>query len=93
MKYIRVRWTHTFPDEPVWLYSELDEKRQEVRKVELYADGRVDVASGTRSTGTTELSEVSIPSLDEINSDSQFAAVEIDRDEFERAWSNARISN
>ena len=32
MKYIRVRWLHDFPDEPVILYSEIDSKRMGIAK-------------------------------------------------------------
>jgi len=40
MKYVRLKWNHTNPDEPVWLFSELDDRGKEVRKIECfrYAD-------------------------------------------------------
>lgn len=34
MTYIRLHWLHDRPDEPIWLFSELDDLRREVRKVE-----------------------------------------------------------
>lgn len=34
MTYIRVRWLHHGPDFPIVRYSELDEQRWEVRKVD-----------------------------------------------------------
>ncbi len=39
MKYIRVKWNHLFSDEPVLLFSELDDARWEVRKIEVFRDG------------------------------------------------------
>ncbi|WP_421996326.1 DUF6881 domain-containing protein [Reyranella sp.] len=39
MKYIKVRWRHCLPNEPVTLYSEIDEDRWERRKVYVFADG------------------------------------------------------
>jgi hypothetical protein len=42
MKYVKVRWNHALPNEPVVLYSELDDQMWETRKVEVYADGRAD---------------------------------------------------
>jgi hypothetical protein len=39
MNYIKVKWNHALPDEPVWFYSELDAERWETRKVEIFADG------------------------------------------------------
>src|SRR5258705_13531981 len=41
MQYIRVRWKHALPDEPVELLSELDSESWEVRKVEVFRDGRL----------------------------------------------------
>jgi len=44
MTYIRVRWIHTFPDEPVLLFSEIDGQRWEARKVDFFSDGRLGYA-------------------------------------------------
>ena len=33
MKYIKVRWIHDFEDDPILIYSELDENRFETRKI------------------------------------------------------------
>jgi uncharacterized protein DUF6881 len=40
MKYVRVGWKHQHPAEPVALYSELDDNRFEVRKIEVFRNGR-----------------------------------------------------
>jgi len=37
--YMRVEWHHDDPAEPVVIYTELDGRRYEVRKVEQYSDG------------------------------------------------------
>ena len=87
MKYIRVKWIHSLPNEPITLLSELDDDRYEVRKLEIFRDGSAGRASGDASVGQTVLGELPIPSLDEINSDSQFQAEEITHSEFEAAWS------
>ena len=39
MEYIKVRWIHTNPSDPVWLYSELAADRMETRKVENWING------------------------------------------------------
>ena len=57
MQYIRTIWVHDFPDFPVEIYSEIDEERWEVRKVEIFRDGSATYADLTRSTGKTGLSE------------------------------------
>ena len=45
MTYFKGKWKHSFEEEPVWFYSELDEERWEVRKVEIHGDGRKNFAS------------------------------------------------
>lgn len=86
MKYVRVGWKHQHPDEPVLLYSELDADRWEVRKVEVFRDGRCGYASADVSSGGTMLGKVPVPELTEIAKDAQFEPVEISREEFEVVW-------
>jgi uncharacterized protein DUF6881 len=87
-RYQQVRWHHDLADEPVLLYSEID-AGFEVRKVEVYRDGRLDYADGSRSTGTTMLGEKLMPGVAEINEDPQFSAAVITAAEFERVWQRA----
>ena len=89
MKYIRVKWTHAFPDEPVWLYSEIDDERWESRKVDIFPDGHLERADNQREIGSTFLSVEPIPELGEINAQDEFEAVEIDGREFEQVWASA----
>ncbi len=84
--YIRVNWIHTYPDEPIEIYSEFDEDRWETRKIEIFRDGTASYASSTENNGTSMLAKVPISSLKEINSDPQFQAVEITREEFQLLW-------
>ena len=86
MEYIDVMWKHTHPNEPVRLVSELDADRWETRKLEFYADGRVGYASADETFLGTELGEVQVPPLDEINADRQFEGAMIDEIEFEALW-------
>jgi hypothetical protein len=87
-RYQKVLWRHDHPDEPVALYSEID-SGLEVRKVEVYRDGRHDYADRSRSTGTTVLGEMVMPGVDEINEDPEFSAAAIAAEEFERVWQRA----
>jgi hypothetical protein len=87
MQYIKVRWHHSIPDEPIWLYSELDADRWETRKVEIYTDGRIGFASSTEQTPDTRLGDGPVPPLSEIDADGEFESLAVDRDEFERVWS------
>lgn len=86
MNYLCVKWIHSFPDEPVWLYSEIDAERWETRKVEIFADGRYGYASATESSGGTGLGEGPIPTLAEIARDPQFEPSEITKEKFEQEW-------
>lgn len=92
MKYVRVDWKHQHPDEPILLYSELDTKRWEVRKVEVFRDGRRGYASAVGAVGGTRLGELPIPELSEIAADPAFVPVEITQAEFDAAWSDATRS-
>jgi hypothetical protein len=91
MTYIKARWIHSNADEPILLYSELDQDRWETRKVEVFADGHFGYASPTESAASTRLGEVPIPLLAEIGSDPQFKPVEITRQEFEDVWGKRRM--
>lgn len=90
-KYIKVQWLHDFESEPVMIYVELDENRNELRKVEVYRDGHHDFSDGSRSTGNTKLSEEPIPLILDINQDVQFEATPIQQEEFEAIWKNALV--
>lgn len=86
MKYIHCLWIHTYVDEPVVLVSEIDDQGFETRKVEIWRSGNVGWADEGRTFGETELSVSALDSVEEINSDPQFSAVEISREEFENFW-------
>lgn len=86
MSYIKVGWKHRHVDEPVILYSELDEKRFEVRKVEVLRDGRFWWASAQTTSGGARLGTEAVPELSEIARDPEFDPVAITREEFETIW-------
>ena len=92
MRYLKVQWHHDDPDEPVVLYSEIDAQRYETRKVEEYADGRLDHADAIHESGTTFLGEAPVPPLDEIAEQGEFTPVETTQDEFELVWHRATNS-
>lgn len=84
--YLKVEWHHDFPDEPVLLYSELDDERYETRKVEIFRDGRQTFASMEEFSGRTMLGEIPTPNLGELAESGEFTPTEIARDEFEAVW-------
>ena len=86
--YLAVEWRHDDPreaGEPVMLYSELDEARWETRKVEVWADGSTGWADADHEVDSG-LSELPIPSLEEIEASGPFRAREITAAEFEAIW-------
>jgi hypothetical protein len=86
--YIMVDHIHTYDDLPVRIYSELDEERYEVRKIEIFKDGSIGYAYDDVEVGPTGLGEVPVPPLDEIAQDPYeiFFPKEITKDEFEKIW-------
>jgi len=68
------------------MVSELNERREEIRKIEYFKDGRVGIASKSEESGSTRLGLDSVPSVAEINSDPQFSAEEITEAEFCSQW-------
>jgi hypothetical protein len=92
MKYIRLKWNHTNPDEPVWLFSELDDKGKEVRKIECFRNGFCDVATEELSSGTARLMTLPLPDLSLLaKRDPEFTPVEITKDEFEQVWTKRQF--
>lgn len=89
MRYQAVRWLHELDDEPILLYSEIDAEGNELRKVEEYRSGRLDLADAVTETGSTVLSETPVPSLEEITAQPAFEGRSITKEEFEAVWSRA----
>ncbi|MEV7424015.1 hypothetical protein [Streptomyces sp. NPDC091212] len=89
MRYLKVVWHHEFPDEPVTLFSEIDDERYEVRKVDVYRDGRYDFADSVTSKGATMLGEIATPSVEELAALDEFTPSEIEAGEFETVWRRA----
>ncbi len=88
MKYIKAIWFHNHSDEPVLLYSELDQMRYETRKVEIYRNNMVGYADNNIEFNSTALGDVPIPDIEEINKNNQFYVIEISKEEFEVVWKN-----
>ena len=87
MKYVRLKWNHTNPDEPVWIFSELDERGKEVRKIECFRNGFCDVATASGSSGTAALMTLPLPDLSMLaKRDPEFEPVFITKEEFDEVW-------
>ncbi len=91
MKYIRVKWNHTNPDEPIWLFSELDAEGLELRKLECFRNGFCDFAATNASSGTTKLNTAPLPDLSKLARDPEFEPAEITKEEFEEVWTKRQF--
>lgn len=91
--FLKVEWIHHFQDEPILIYSELDDQRYEIRKIEIFRDGSMTFASEEKQTGSTFLSEMPLPTIEEIGRDPQFIPSIISAEEFHRLWAKAAGEN
>ncbi|MBR1158187.1 DUF6881 domain-containing protein [Bradyrhizobium elkanii] len=89
MTYLKVKWIHAHADEPVLIYSELDHKHWELRKVEISPDGRIGYADAEVEVGDTGLGQMPLPSVEEIAADPEFEPEVISKAEFEKIWAMA----
>ena len=89
MKYVRLKWNHSNPDEPVWIFSELNEEGREVRKIECFRNGFCDVATALgSSSGSTALMTLPLPDLSTLaKRDPEFEPQIITKEEFDEVWS------
>lgn len=91
MKYFKVIWHHIFEDEPSTFYSEIDADGYESRKIEFHKNSElIGFASINLTWGPTILSDQIIPSIEEINEDDEFDALEIYQNDFEKIWNEIR---
>ena len=83
--FLATEWIHEFKDQPRFLYFELDEERYDVRRVEVFRDGRA-----VRFEDEMELADQPVPSVQEINAapGGEFRAWDIGKAEFEELWSS-----
>lgn len=86
MIYLKVHWNHDSEIQPVAFYSEMEDDRMEVRKVELFADGSLGFANEQQSSGRTLLGALPMPTLEELAAGPHYEAQEITGDEFEEIW-------
>jgi hypothetical protein len=87
--YFAARWHHDSDDEPVMLYEELDEHRQETRKVHEYRDGRLERTDRIALELPTSLSPEPVPAEAEIDAQPDFMVLLLSKDEFEAIWNRA----
>jgi hypothetical protein len=88
--YLKVRWHHNESYDPIVLYHEIEEDGREVRRIELFEDGRLLRSDRIQPEATTSVSLGRLPPIEEIRGDPQFFTSEIEQNEFEEIWDRAR---
>ena len=86
MRYIDVKWLHDNEEYPIRLVSEVGPDNFEIRKLEFFKDGRCGFACKSDASFGVELGSATVPTLDEINANSEFDGEEIGRSDFEKLW-------
>lgn len=86
MRYIDVYWQHDWPNQPYRLVSEIGDDQYETRKLEFFTTGQVGYAFADTSMHSTQLGEIAIPSLAEINCQQEFQGKTIDVQQFDKLW-------
>lgn len=90
--YLKVEWLHDFSEEPVEIYSEVGDDGYEVRKVEVFRDGRLEYADQRHEVGATALGEVPVGAVAEIAAQDEFRPSVISEQDFEEMWARAGMA-
>lgn len=90
MQYWKVLWHHDDPDDPVELYNEIGEDDYEVRKVELFRDGRAGWADQHEEAGGSGLGQIPCGPIEDVQAQDEFSAWHITKEAFEQVWAAAR---
>jgi len=93
MSYIKILWKEADEGLPSLYYSELDDNRWELRKVEVYRDGLATYADKDISTGSTMLGLIPFPPISELGARPELDVEEISKEEFDEAWSKVVSSS
>jgi hypothetical protein len=86
MDYWLVHWSHSSPDDPVWMAYEVTDDKAVPRMIEHYADGRTDRLRVEDQGGPSLVHgdfEIELTDSDE------FTTTEISAEEFERRWNKS----
>ncbi|MFJ6607067.1 DUF6881 domain-containing protein [Streptomyces lydicus] len=86
MRYWKVIWHHDFEEEPVTLFSEIDEEGYETRKVQEYRDQRLLRTDGSDETAEIGLSEGPVGKFEDVAAQPEFSAFALTEGDFEAVW-------
>jgi hypothetical protein len=90
VRYIQVKWKHDNSQDPILIYSEIDDEQWEHRKVEVFQNGRRGFADETEEAGGSRLGLEPWPDLMRLGTEPEFEIAEISAEEFEQIWAGRR---
>lgn len=90
MRFGHTQWHHDNPTTPTEIYAEYDDAGWQLRKVEMFADGRITFADVNRSSGDTLLAEKALDFEEALvkfaDPQAKLTLQEIDKATFEKIW-------
>ncbi|MFI1972772.1 DUF6881 domain-containing protein [Streptomyces cinnamoneus] len=89
VEYWNVAWHHDYPEEPITLLSEVGRDGYETRKVAKFRDGTALKADASHEGRMIGLGEIPVGNIKEVDSQPDFSAHLISREDFEEAWNQA----
>lgn len=89
MRYHKVTWHHDFPDLPVVFWIQADENHDEIRKIEEYRNGSMDIAGPDIETGRALRSTIRMIPAAEIEAEGPFSILEVEAEQFDALWKQA----
>lgn len=90
MFYVLLEWSHKWDDEPVQIWSELDDQRCETRKIEVFSHGFRLTYDHEDPRSAAGLADVPFPEdLRKLNAAGPFHASSVSQSDFEGLWSRS----
>lgn len=89
MSYLKIDWQHSLSEYPREIHIELDDERFELRKVEVFSDGRLQFAPHEFEQGGTVLAVYRVAQIEDLQREGQFTTTVITKAEFESIWARA----
>jgi len=89
MRHERVEWFHSFPNEPIVIFQEVNDDSILIRKIEIFSDGRITATGFTGEFDSDFQKNFPVPPLDEINENPEFSGFKISEDSFNALWKHA----
>lgn len=92
-RYLKIDWKNGAPADPATYFCEIDDEGWELRRVEIFQNGKMAYADRQLAVGCEGLGLAQVPSLSKIRQDPEIEAWEISENDFDFMWEKAKITN